>query len=50
MLQISPDPEPFREHVLIDFSGLEKAAIERASKKLKARAEAREWLFRAHSG
>ena len=44
-LPVEPDPEPFPEHVVIDFSGLGKSAVEKAAKKLRVRAETRGWLF-----
>lgn len=45
-LAVVPDPEPFPEHVLIDFSAFGKNEVEKLAKKLKARAEDRGWLFR----
>ncbi|HEU4456530.1 MAG TPA: hypothetical protein VFR81_25910 [Longimicrobium sp.] len=44
-LPVAPDPEPFPEHVVIDFSGLGKSAAEKAAKKLRVRAETRGWLY-----
>ena len=43
-LPVTPDPAPFLEHVLIDFSGYSNKAIEKKAKQLKAKAEARGWL------
>jgi hypothetical protein len=40
------DPEPFPEHVVIDFSGLSERSIKTKAKILKARAVARGWLYR----
>jgi hypothetical protein len=45
-LRVIADGDPFPEHVSIDFSDLEKTAIEMASKILKRRSEDRGWLFR----
>jgi hypothetical protein len=39
------DPEPFPEHVIIDFTGFSENQIEKKSKKLKAKAEARGWQY-----
>lgn len=44
-LSVVPDPQPFPEHVLIDFSQHERKQIEKRSKKLKSHAETRGWLF-----
>lgn len=46
-LPARPDPSTFPEHAVIDFSTLEKVPIERKAKLLKAKAEARNWLFQA---
>jgi len=41
------DPEPFPEHVVIDFSSLpSEKSIKTKAKLLKARAMARGWLYR----
>ena len=45
-LPARPDPEPFREHAVIDFSEFSKNATEKKAKLLRARAEARGWLYR----
>lgn len=45
-LPVTPDPAPFPEHVLIDFSAHGKSATEKKAKLLKAKAEARGWLYR----
>jgi len=45
-LPVTPAPEPFPEHALIDFSAFGKSAIEKKAKLLKAKAEARGWLYR----
>lgn len=45
-LPVLPDPKPFPEHVLIDFSAHGKSAIEKRAKQLKVKAEARGWLYR----
>jgi hypothetical protein len=49
-LPVYSDPEPFPEHVVIDYSEVQKSAIERISKKLKAKAAARDWLYREATG
>lgn len=38
---------PYAEHAEIDFTALNTNQTEKASKKLKAKAEARGWLYRA---
>lgn len=45
-LPVTPDPDPFPEHALIDFSTYGKSATEKKAKLLKAKAEARGWLYR----
>lgn len=49
-LTARPDPEPFLEHGVIDFSNFSQSQVEKASKKLKAFAEARGWQFRPQLG
>ena len=44
-LDARPDPEPFPEHAIIDFTGLGTNQIEKKSKKLKASAVDRGWQF-----
>lgn len=46
-LPARPDPEPFPEHAIIDFSGLSDNQAEKKGKKLRSAAEARGWLYRA---
>ena len=46
-LPAQPDPEPFPEHAVIDFSGLTDKEIYKKSKKLQAKAEMRGWLYQA---
>lgn len=46
-LEVRPDPTPFPEHAVIDFSGFGKNEVERKAKHLKAHAEARGWLHQA---
>lgn len=41
-----PDPEPFKEHAIIDFDGNEKNDIKRKSKALRTIAEQRDWLYK----
>lgn len=45
-----PDPEPFPEHAVIDFTGLGTNQVENKSKKLKAAAESRGWKYQATAG
>ena|SRR5690606_39382688 len=42
-----PDPEPFKEHAVIDFNGFSKGDIKKKSKLLRSAAEQRDWLYRA---
>lgn len=44
-LPVTPDPAPFPEHALIDFTAYGKSATEKKAKLLKAKAEARGWLY-----
>lgn len=44
-LDARPDPEPFPEHAVIDFSDLGTNQIEKKSKKLKASAVDRGWQY-----
>lgn len=48
-LTARPDPEPFPEHAVIDFTGLTDGQVEKKSKKLKARAETRGWQYQQPS-
>lgn len=41
--------EPFPEHAEVDFTALNTNQTEKASKKLKSKAEARGWLYRAQA-
>lgn len=45
-LPVRPDPTPFPEHAVIDFTGLSRSGIERKADRLKMAALARGWLFR----
>ncbi|AHG41103.1 hypothetical protein N018_13135 [Pseudomonas syringae CC1557] len=45
-LQVRPDPEPFPEHAIIDFSGYSPNDVRRKAKLLRAVAEQRGWLFK----
>ena len=45
-LPAHPDPEPFPEHAVIDFSAFNKNATEKKAKLLRAKAVARGWLYR----
>ncbi|TVQ77236.1 MAG: hypothetical protein EA380_07620 [Phycisphaeraceae bacterium] len=44
-LSVRPDPEPFREHAVVDFTDLGTNQIEKKSKKLNALAAERGWLY-----
>jgi hypothetical protein len=46
-LPVMPDPKPFPEHALIDFSANSKSETEKKAKLLKVRAEVRGWLYQA---
>ena len=48
-LAARPDPEPFPEHVVIDFTALTDNQAEKKGKKLKAKAEARGWQHQAQA-
>jgi hypothetical protein len=45
-LPVYPDSESFPEHALIDFSAYGKSVTEKKAKQLRAKAEARDWLYR----
>jgi hypothetical protein len=45
-LPVAPDPEPFPEHAVIDFSAYGKIAVEKKAKLLRAKADRRGWLYR----
>ena len=45
-LPARPDPAPFREHAVIDFSGFARGEIEKHAKRLRAHATTRGWLYR----
>ena len=45
-LPVLPDPEPFPEHVLIDFTGFPENKIKQKAKHLRAAAESRGWQYR----
>ncbi|MBF0611565.1 MAG: hypothetical protein G8345_14300 [Magnetococcales bacterium] len=44
-LSARPDPLPFPEHAVIDFSTFSKSQIEKKAKQLRVRAEERNWLY-----
>ncbi|WP_145459557.1 hypothetical protein [Gimesia panareensis] len=46
-LLVTPDKEPFPEHVVINFSNFSDSQIVKKSKRLKVAAEARDWQFQA---
>ncbi len=41
-----PDPAPFPEHAVIDFSNFTPGQVEKTAKRLKLLAESRGWQFR----
>lgn len=45
-LPVRPDPNPFPEHAVIDFTGLSRGAMERKADALKILAITRGWLYR----
>ncbi len=45
-----PDPAPFPEHAVIDFTGLSRGDIERKAKELRRLAEERGWLYKPEIG
>ena len=45
-LLVRPDPVPFPEHAVIDFTGLSRSQVERKADRLKTAAIVRGWLFR----
>ncbi|MDY0227447.1 MAG: hypothetical protein RBR38_11550 [Desulfomicrobium apsheronum] len=45
-LTVTPDPEEFQEHVLIDYSSFSNGRTTQISKELRNYAESRDWLFR----
>ena len=45
-LPARPDPAPFPEHAVIDFTGLSNSKRERKADRLKVAANERGWLFR----
>jgi hypothetical protein len=44
-LPVVADPEPFPEHVLVDYSAVDKKDVEAKAKLLKAKAVNRDWLY-----
>jgi len=46
-LPAEPDPEPFPEHAVIDFSAFSRRQKETKAKQLRARAQDRGWLYQA---
>ena len=46
-LNVVPDPEPYKEHALIDFGKATNRQIRKASQRLRAAAVQRGWLFEA---
>jgi hypothetical protein len=48
-LTAEPDPEPFPEHAVINFSELTGSQIKHKAKSLKAAAKARKWLYQVEA-
>ena len=48
-LTVAPDPEPFPEHVFVDFSAYGENQIKKKAKRLKAVAEVRGWQYRVEA-
>jgi len=48
-LSVEPDPKPFPEHVLIDFTLFQENEIKSIAKRLKAHADLRGWQYQAGS-
>jgi hypothetical protein len=46
-LSVRADPEPFAEHVVIEFEGLTDGQCRSKSKKLQAKAQDRGWLYQS---
>jgi len=46
-LDTRPDPEPFPEHAVIDFSNLSSNQINKKAKRLQRKAQDRGWLHQA---
>jgi len=46
-LQARPDPKPFPEHAVIDFTSVDEKHWRAKSKKLQAKAKARGWMYSA---
>ena len=46
-LSARPDPQPFPEHAVIDFTEFTDGQCEKKGKKLKVKADSRGWLFSA---
>jgi hypothetical protein len=46
-LPARPDPDPFPEHAVVDFTGVQEKHWRSKSKKLQAKARARGWLYQA---
>ena len=47
-LNVSPDPEPFPEHAVVDFSNFKQGAIQKKAKILKNIAEKNGWLYQPY--
>lgn len=48
-LSVRPDPKPFPEHVVIDFTAFGASQVEKKAKTLRANADARGWQYQAES-
>jgi hypothetical protein len=44
---ITPDPTPYPEHVVVDFTGHDENTILKIGKQLRNRAESRGWQYQA---
>lgn len=49
-LRATPDPEPFPEHAVIEFSAFSRRQKETKAKQLRARAQERGWLYQKTEG
>jgi len=48
-LPVAPDPAPFPEHCVVDFSGLARNEADKKAKLLARFATERDWLFKPRS-
>lgn len=45
-LKVRPDPTPFPEHAVIDFTGLTNSAAQKKSQLLRNKSESRGWQYK----